>query len=419
MTQAKTTRASRRREAKSDKQDENNKGAGTLIVEGSSRPVEGPEDSPQDSQPSQALATNGDKPEDSIVVLNPIRPTIAEGRKICVSGFAEATRDQANKLDKSYQIWALNRCYTFLKRWDRWFEVHEKELYTGKTGLREAGYMEIIKKSKVPVYMMHPDESMGQAVQYPFAEICHYYGCLVNSGSGDESFEYYTTSIAYMLALALYEHQALDQPVQEIFICGVDMSAFSEYSEQLPCVSFWLGAIMGAGIKVTVPTGSPLLKSAASYGRHAERQLWAMVKERIEMYQQKQSQGQSNLAALEGADSEYNFVLETLEGRVKKWESAKTQNKPDDSGDEFFGVVETKEDGTVTWEELSDTITEIKQTIEHFKNRKKDISKFHAQVNADLNSTLGGYRECQHMLTAVNAPQTMDQEPLPVKTVNI
>lgn len=408
--QPKTTR---KRQQKKNEKSENNTELG-LIVEGNSRPVEGPEDSL-----SSLPATNGASEDSALVVLNPNRPTITTGRKICISGFAEATRDQANKLSKDYQIWALNRCYTFLKRWDRWFEIHEKELYTGKTGLREAGYMDVIKKSKVPVYMMHPDPDMGQAIQYPFYDICHYYGILVNSGSGNESFEYYTTSIAYMLALALYEHQALNQPVEEIFICGVDMSAFSEYSEQLPCVSFWLGAIMGAGIKVTVPTGSPLLKSAASYGRHAERQMWAMATERIQMYQNKQSQGQSNLAALEGADSEYNFVLETLQNRLKKWEDAKTQKKPDDSGEEFFGVIDTKEDGTVTWEELTDTITEIKQTVEHFQNRKKDIGKFHAQVNADLNSTLGGFREAQHWLTSINAPQTMDQEPMPVKTVNI
>jgi len=56
------------------------------------------------------------------------------GRYVCVAGFAETSRDYANHLDKSFEIWSLNRCYVFLKNWDRWYEVHEEDLYTGKTG---------------------------------------------------------------------------------------------------------------------------------------------------------------------------------------------------------------------------------------------------------------------------------------------
>jgi len=342
----------------------------------------------------------------------PVKP----GRRICISGFAEATRDQANKLPDDFEIWSLNRCHTFLKRWTRHFEVHEAELYTGKTGMREVDYIQTINKSKVPAYLLHMDPQFENGVQFPFDEICNYFGLRMTN---QDRFEYFTTSIAYMLALVLYEHEVLGEEVGELMICGVDMSAFSEYSEQLPCVDFWLGAIFGARINLTIPVASPLLKSAGTYGRHSERQLWAMAKERIEMYQNKQSQGQANMSALEGATSEYNFVLETLQNRLKKWEDAKTQQKPDESGEEFFGIIGTKEDGTVTWEELSDAVAEIKQTIEHFKSRRKDIEKFHAQVNADLNSTLGGFREAQHWLTSINAPQTTDQEPTPVKTVNI
>lgn len=369
---------------------------------------------------SEGVPAEPDSEEPSLSVPKQRNP---HGRKVCISGFADATREQANKLDKSWEIWSLNRCYTFLKRWNRHFEVHEKELYTGKTGLRESDYIERIRKSGVPVYMMHPDPDFGDVHPYPFYEICAYFGQFINPNSGNEHFEYYTTTIAYMLALALYEHKVENRAIDTLFICGVDMSAFSEYSEQLPCVNFWLGALMGAEVKIDIPSASPLLKSAASYGRHQERALWAMANERIEMYQNKQEQGSANLNALSGADSEYSYVINTIESRIKRWQSADYHDRPDGVEGQFFGTIETKTDeqgeNQIIWEELTDTPTELAHMIDFFKGRRKEIAQFHAQVNADLNSTLGGYRECQHWLTVFNAPQTREQEPKPVKMVDL
>jgi len=295
------------------------------------------------------------------ITLEPTKPRI-----ICICGFAETTREQANREPKDVEIWSLNRCYTFLKRWDRWFEVHEAELYTGKSGLRESDYLDRIKASGVPVYMQHPDDDIPNAVQYPLQPIITQWR------------DYFTTSIAYMLALVAWEH-INGQPVAEMHMCGVDMSAFSEYSEQRPCVEYWCGILDGLGIKVIIPVGSPVLKCAMSYGRHSERVLQVQAKERMEFLKVKQGQTAANVQALMGASAEYNHVFESLEG--------------------FKAGLD------------DDTIAKLDGLVSGLKDRRKELVTAQTQQNAELNACLGAARECQHWLTAVAAPQTMEQEP--------
>lgn len=289
-------------------------------------------------------------------------PTPTKLRRVCVSGFAEATREVANRQPKDVEIWGLNRCYMYLKRWDRWYEVHEEELYTGKTGLREDGYLDLLRKSNVPVYMLNPlpVAELPQVRKYPHHEISERFR------------DYFTNSIAYMLAHAAYEH-VNGNPIHEVLICGVDMSAYSEYNEQRPCVEYWLGVLDGLGIKVTVPSASPILKAAVTYGKRNRAVLWSQVKERVAHHKIKQQELAAQLNAAAG-------IVGDL--------------------DQMFKVQK-----------------EGKDPLEWAKVRLNEVRKAHAQINADLNAEIGGLREAQHMLTVVNAPQSEAEEPEPVKTV--
>jgi hypothetical protein len=305
-----------------------------------------------------------------------MEPEPVKGRVVAIVGFAETTRMQVLKEPESTEIWSLNRCYVFLKRWDRWYEVHEPDLYTGKTGLREEGYLDLLRNSKVPIYMQHPSPEFPMAQKLPKDEIIHMFG------QQGEGFDYFTTSIAYMLAHVAYEHK-MGQSVSEMHMYGVDMSAYSEYSEQLPCVNFWLGVLMGMGIKVVIPTASPLLKCVAQYGRHGERPMWKMCKERIQHHKEKQAQLQADVSSLVGRNDEYpQFVFPAIDK-----------------------LIEELHKGEI---ELDALLAEFKQ---HFKNRRQEIGQVHANQIAELNSTLGGLREAQHWLVAFNAPQTVNEEP--------
>ena len=275
-------------------------------------------------------------------------------RQIAICGFAESSRDMANKLDKDVEIWSLNRCYTFLKRWDRWYEVHEEELFTGRTGLREAGYVDMLKESKVPIYMMHPDPDIPMARQFPMDEI-------VASGLR----KYFTTSISYMLAHAVFEHDQ-GHRIKEIFMYGIDMSAFSEYSYQRPSVEYWCGVAEGRGIKVTIPDVSPVLKGPL-YGDSSSKALRDVMSERIQGHKSTKAQLAADLQGGSGALYELTHY----------------------------------------WPELRmSPIYKVR-----FKDREKDLNQLINQATADLNSAMGQEREAQHWLSYVGANQREEDEP--------
>lgn len=281
-------------------------------------------------------------------------PAPLSTRRVLISGFAETTRDVANRQPKEVEIWALNRCYTFLKRWDRWYEVHEPELYTGQSGLREPDYLETLRKTKGPVYMLNPWAELPQARQYPYKEICARFR------------DYFTNSIGYMLAHAAYEH-VTGNPIGELLICGVDMSAYSEYSEQRPCVEYWMGVVEGLGIKLTIPAASPLLKAAVTYGHRNRSVLWGQAKERLEHHKTRQRE----------LEAQVNCAVGIL-----------------GDADQLFKAVE-KGASALDW----------------VKARRKEVLGLKDQITAELNAEIGAMREAQHWLTVVNAPQAEQQEP--------
>lgn len=296
-----------------------------------------------------------------------------KARTVAIVGFAETSRMQVLTEPEDTEIWSLNRCYTFLTRWDRHFEVHEEDLYSGKTGLREANYLDLVRSWDCPIYMLHPDSTIPNAVQFPKNEII------------DMFRDYFTTSIAYMLALVAFEHRNGDT-VAEMHIYGVDMSAFSEYSEQLPCVNFWLGVLEGLGIKVVIPSASPLLKCAMQYGRQGEKPLQKMAKERLAHHKERQAQLVADGAAVTGASAEYGNIFPVLDNLIIEVEKSPT-----------------------------DATALVNGFKEACKTRRNEINQFHAQLNADLNSELGALRESQHWIVALNAAQTVEEEPEPAK----
>lgn len=59
-------------------------------------------------------------------------------------------------------------------------------------------------------------------------------------------FEYFTGSISYMIAYAIYKRAT------EIDLYGISFFLRKEFLIERPCVEFWLGQVMARGMKVTV-----------------------------------------------------------------------------------------------------------------------------------------------------------------------
>lgn len=235
-------------------------------------------------------------------------------RKIALVGFSEMSRNWANEMTDDVEIWGINEAHTFLKRHDRWFQIHPRNWnssvvtekgYTFTAHCNDCGWEQTAKpdqpvavsrvkligqkhadanptheveagvaqfstdgygrtphhlrwlsRCKTPVYMQRVDERVPASVAYPFAAVTDAFGLPDQNGTKRL---YLTSSPAWQIALALYEHK-MGQTISEIRTPGIEMLVGSEYARQKPCFEWWLGMAMGMGIEwVRPPNGTSLL----------------------------------------------------------------------------------------------------------------------------------------------------------------
>ncbi len=185
------------------------------------------------------------------------------GRKACIVGFAKTSRDLALYDSPEWEIWAVNDFWTVATRIDRHFEVHTPWIYEWE--LRRAkghvAWMRHFGEQGGRVYLLEERPDLPNAVRYPFEDVVN---DLWPNPNGEPrhrtSRPYLTSSISYMLALAIVEQ------FEEIAIVGVDMAADSEYEIQRPGCEYLIGLALGRGIKVWLPEACGLLEGPL-YGR--------------------------------------------------------------------------------------------------------------------------------------------------------
>ena len=161
--------------------------------------------------------------------------------KVCIVGSSPRSRLDAPYDDNDYEIWGLNFGYSYMKRYDRYFEIHDSRIL-------RAEHVKKLQELDVPIYTQVPLEGLKQNVIYPLQEIIDHFKT-----------DYFTNSISYMIALAIYEG------FEQIDIFGVDMAVSEEYGHQRPSCEYWIALARGKGIEVNLPASSDLCKTNALY----------------------------------------------------------------------------------------------------------------------------------------------------------
>lgn len=225
-----------------------------------------------------------------VVIVDREKAIVQGDRKhIAICGFASSSRGQVPVNSGEWEIWGLNQLYRHLPRADRWFDIHHnwnEEVVPGtdhRAWIRDCG---------IPVYMFQQHEELPTSVRYPLERVIEW------------GADYFTSTIAYMVALAIMEIdqkvnarveappegdflamevsqgrngranlQALRKLYAEytIGIFGVDLIVGEEYDWQKACAEFWIGAAaLGRGIGVYLPPQSALCKQMYRYGFQAE-----------------------------------------------------------------------------------------------------------------------------------------------------
>jgi len=105
--------------------------------------------------------------------------------------------------------------------------------------------LEKMQELDIPVITVEKDERLPNATLFPIDEMPS---------------KYFTNSIAYMIAYAIYEGATT------IHLYGVPLVLKDEYREQRACIEFWLGMAMGKGIDVTIYGGTSLFTNGVHAG---------------------------------------------------------------------------------------------------------------------------------------------------------
>lgn len=171
-------------------------------------------------------------------------------RKVAILGASSPSKWAANSLPPDWELHGMNLTHRFLTRSaDRYFQMHHRNHNGDGNALwgRPPDHAEFLKTCGIPVFMQDVDSEIPTSVRYPLEDVVKRFG------------PYLTSTVAYMLALALYEG------VDEIMLLGIYMKAGTEYAEQRPCVEYLLGAAKAMGVPVTLPAGCDLAQ-APLYG---------------------------------------------------------------------------------------------------------------------------------------------------------
>lgn len=207
------------------------------------------------------------------------------GRSICIVGYAPETRDLANSQPADVELWGMNVNHKFMKRWDRWFQLHPP-VWQGRPFYgRSLEHMEFLKTCGVPLFMRHPNTEFPTARPYPLEQVYK------NIGR-----RYLSSTVANMLGLALFEG------VDEIKLYGVNLGSNTEYVGQRPCIEWLLGLAEGRGIKVDVPDASPLLSGLeypGEFGTGAREVAQSRLDTRRKTYQKYWARVHSAAGAIE------------------------------------------------------------------------------------------------------------------------
>lgn len=217
---------------------------------------------------------------------------MSELRKIAILGNASSSLNQAPFEDESWEIWALGR---ESRRVDRYFEIHHPEIVNPELIAR-------YKSTSSEVFVMHDLPGVANAVYYPVEIVQNLFKT-----------DYFTSSIAWMIALAIMENAS------EIGLWGIDMICGDEYINQRPCVEYWIGIAKGNGIIVHIPETSALCKANFVYGLTEKKNLKdeainiEFLKNRIEKYKLDKHKISQTLAAIDGASQEAQLLIDYLE----------------------------------------------------------------------------------------------------------
>lgn len=161
-------------------------------------------------------------------------------------GFLDAP---ARSESGEYQVWGLNDALLY-KKIDVLFNMHDLTKQPSPNKL----CLVVAEQDKLPVYTLKKHDWLSNSIKYPFDAVVKKF--LAGHMVGKQPLKYFTSSICYMIALALYKG------AKEIHLYGATYFTNQRDAElERAGVEFWLGIAIGRGVKIHAHGPTTILKA--------------------------------------------------------------------------------------------------------------------------------------------------------------
>lgn len=229
---------------------------------------------------------------------------------VAIVGFAEPHRSQAPWDDPRTEIWTINEAHVYhaddersfistkkrwVRRWDRIFQIHQEDDFRrARHPIQHHLAWLQEQDGSFPIYMQEDFWDIPAAERYPLQEIIDTLLGSVTRGPDKDVVLYFTSTIAYQIALFEYEMKILrglnpDDCLLELY--GADMAAGTEYIHQKGSTEYWLGRLDGGGFHIWMPEESKILNAPLYAYETGQRIMRSTLEARLELLKQSEQEG--------------------------------------------------------------------------------------------------------------------------------
>lgn len=191
--------------------------------------------------------------------------SLRKGKKtIAIVGASETSCSWAPFDDPEVEIWTMNEmhCRPWFQRGDRFFQIHERWDFTKDHVSNHWEWLQ--EEHDFPIYMQKVFDDVPASVYYPLYEVRKKLFKNIYRGKNMVD-KFFTSSMDYMIALALYEGKA-----ERIELYGLELSIEGEWSYQREGLAYWLGRADGLDVEIWFPENCTLM-DAPLYGYEVTR----------------------------------------------------------------------------------------------------------------------------------------------------
>lgn len=187
--------------------------------------------------------------------------------KIAIVGTAKASRYLAPFRDPDWVVWCCGGYDFEVKRYDRWFELHDRTVILPGAGNGQTGWEmndDVLAQTSRPVFVQKPRDGFPHEEVFPIEKMLELFG--------ERNF---TGTPAFMMATAILKLRPdlcrTPEPQDTIGIYGVEMTEVAHFDEeQRSGMHHFIDTCIMMNIEVVMPAGCGLISRPRVYAYEQE-----------------------------------------------------------------------------------------------------------------------------------------------------